>query len=105
MTFATGPTRVVNFRDIGSGKTINLTMGPTGSGFTIGSVNGNPRNIATGPNPQFADDISIVKSYHQIWIRRPIYISTDELLVRVKLDRHLAPIPVWMGRVSLWRIS
>jgi hypothetical protein len=56
----------VNFTDVGSGKTINLTVGPTGSGFTVGSVNGNPGNTATGPNPQFAEDISIVKGTHQI---------------------------------------
>ena len=58
----------VNFTDVGSGKTINLTVGTLGSGFTVGSVNGNPGNTATGPNPQFAEDISIIKGNHQIGV-------------------------------------
>ena len=36
------------------------------NGFTIGGVNGNPGNTATGPNPQFGDDLSVVKGAHQL---------------------------------------
>jgi hypothetical protein len=52
-----------NFTDVGSGKTVRFTVT---NGFAIGSVNGNPGNTATGPNPQFGDDLSIVKGSHQL---------------------------------------
>jgi hypothetical protein len=52
-----------NFTDVGSGKTVRFTVA---NGFTIGGVNGNPGNTATGPNPQFGDDLSIVKGSHQL---------------------------------------
>jgi hypothetical protein len=53
-----------NMTDVGSGKTIRLTV--NGNGFTIGGVNGNPGAAFTGPNPQVAEDLSIIKGSHQL---------------------------------------